>query len=152
MTKETRVILKELEERICRIEKKLDAIETDENPKMKERQLKKEITKLMRELGIPANLLGYYYIRETIILILQREDSYVNQEVKVLYPDIAKKFNTTWQRVERAIRHCIEVSFTRGNLKKIDEIFGYTISFEKGRPTNSEFLFLLADEIENKIE
>lgn len=126
-----------------------------ETVKNEEKQLKKEITKLMRELGIPANLLGYQYIREEIRLILQaylQEDLYVNQEVKVLYPDIAKKFNTTWQRVERAIRHCIEVSFTRGNLKKIDEIFGYTISFEKGRPTNSEFLFLLADEIENKIE
>ena len=171
MTKETRVILKELKEEIYRIEKMVDELivrETSENPKMEkqktiveelptveieEKQLRKETTELMRELGIPASLSGYKYIREAVVLLLQDQGQFYDRQVtKGLYPDIAKKFKTTWSRVERAIRHCIEVVFVRGNMKKIEEVFSYTTSMDRGKPTNSEFLFLLADEIQNKIE
>lgn len=103
------------------------------------------ITKLMHEIGIKANLRGYYYIREAIC-ISARDMEKIKYITKELYPNIAKKYSTTPSRVERAIRHAIEVTWLKGNIDVIDKIFGYTVS-NKERPTNSEFIAMIADKI-----
>ena len=104
------------------------------------------ITKIMLSVGIPANLKGYRYIREAIKMTL--EDVNKLQRITAeLYPEIAKKFNTSATRAERAMRHAIEVAWARGNMDIIDEIFGYTIQTGKGRPTNSEFIAIISDKV-----
>lgn len=108
--------------------------------------LELDVTKLLHEIGIPAHIKGYQYLRDAIIISVEDEDLIVSV-TKVLYPTIAKKHNTTSSRVERAIRHAIEVAWTRGRLDTIYEVFGYTINNGKGKPTNSEFIALLTDKI-----
>ena len=104
------------------------------------------VTNMIHEVGVPANIKGYLFLREAIMMVVNDINS-VNQITKVLYPDIALKFNTTPPRVERAIRHAIEVAWGRGNQDLIENLFGYTVSSDKGKPTNSEFIALLADKI-----
>lgn len=104
------------------------------------------ITQLMIELGMSANLLGFNYIREAIRLSVI-DIGILNAITKRLYPDIAKQFKTTPSRVERAIRHSIEVAWSKGNLKTVNSIFGYTIAANKGKPTNSEFIAMISDKI-----
>ena len=108
--------------------------------------LETDITKMLHELGIPAHIKGYQYLREAILIAVADMDV-INAVTKVLYPEIAKKNYTSSSRVERAIRHAIEVAWGRGSLEVIDELFGYTISTGKGKPTNSEFIALIADKI-----
>ena len=103
------------------------------------------ITKLMHEIGIRANLSGYYYIREAICISVKDMEK-IKCTTKELYPDIAEKYSTTASRVERAIRHAIAVTWLRGNIDVINSIFGYTVS-NKERPTNSEFIAMIADKI-----
>ena len=112
---------------------------------MKE-HLETDITKMLHELGIPAHIKGYQYLRDAIAMSVEDQEM-MSSVTKILYPAIAKRNQTTASRVERAIRHAIEVAWGRGSLEVIDELFGYTISTGKGKPTNSEFIALIADKI-----
>lgn len=108
--------------------------------------LRKEITKLLRTLGMPSHVLGYEYTREAILIALGNKD--IRRSItKELYPTVARAFNTTPSRVERAIRHAIEVAWDRGDLDTFQKFFGFTVSAKKGKPTNSEFLSALADHL-----
>lgn len=113
--------------------------------------LENRVTNMLHEIGIPAHIKGYHYLRDAIIMAVDDMDV-LNAITKVLYPTIAKMHQTTASRVERAIRHAIEVAWSRGKLDTLDELFGYTVSNGKGKPTNSEFIALIADTIrlENK--
>ncbi len=104
------------------------------------------VTNIIHEVGVPAHIKGYQYLREAIIMVVNNIDI-INQITKQLYPEIAFKFNTTPSRVERAIRHSIEVAWGRGNQKVVESIFGYTVSADKGKPTNSEFIAMIADKL-----
>ena len=108
--------------------------------------LEERVTKVMHELGVPAHIKGYQYMREAIMLVV-KDASLVNSITKLLYPQIAKTFYTSASRVERAIRHAIEVAWERGDTDVIQSWFGYTVSAQKGKPTNSEFIALVADQI-----
>ena len=112
-----------------------------------------EITSILHDVGIPAHIKGYLFLREAILRVYNNQE-YLGQITKSLYPDIAKKFSSSSSRVERAIRHAIEVAWNRGNVDCIDNIFGYTISADKAKPTNSEFIAMIADKliIEHKIK
>lgn len=109
-------------------------------------QLEKEVTDILHEIGIPAHIKGYMYLRTAIIETYLNTD-FLGQITKVLYPEIARRYKTTSSRVERAIRHAIEVAWNRGNIDAIDEIFAYTISATKAKPTNSEFIAMIADKL-----
>ena len=111
-----------------------------------EKTLETQVTSIIHEVGVPAHIKGYQYLREAIIMSVNDMDM-LNSITKVLYPGIAKRFDTTPSRVERAIRHAIEVAWSRGKMDTIDEMFGYTISNGKGKPTNSEFIALITDRI-----
>lgn len=111
-----------------------------------QKDLESEVTSIIHELGVPAHIKGYQYLRDGIVMSVQDVDM-LNSITKVLYPTIAKKHRTTPSRVERAIRHAIEVAWNRGKMDTIDEMFGYTISNYKGKPTNSEFIALITDRI-----
>lgn len=119
--------------------------------KKQEYNLETCVTDMIHEIGIPAHIKGYHYLRDAIIMAVDDMDV-LNAITKVLYPTIAKMHQTTASRVERAIRHAIEVAWSRGKLDTLDELFGYTVSNGKGKPTNSEFIALIADTIrlENK--
>ena len=104
------------------------------------------VTNIIHEVGVPAHIKGYQYLREAIIMVVNDIDV-INQITKSLYPQIAHKFNTTPSRVERAIRHAIEVAWGRGQQEAVENIFGYTISAAKGKPTNSEFIAMIADKL-----
>ena len=106
--------------------------------------LETKVTNILHEIGVPAHIRGYHYMREAIIMSVNDMDV-LNYITKELYPSIAKKCNTTPSRVERAIRHAIEVAWNRGKIDAIDALFGYTIDNHKGKPTNSEFIALIAD-------
>lgn len=109
-------------------------------------ELEREVTDCILDLGIPAHIKGYYYIRTAIIMSVA-DPEVMHAVTKILYPAIAKKFGTSPSRVERAIRHAIEVAWERGDIDKLQSVFGYTVSVHKGKPTNSEFIALLADKI-----
>jgi two-component system response regulator (stage 0 sporulation protein A) len=111
-----------------------------------EEQLENVVTEIIHEVGVPAHIKGYQYLREAIMMSVNDMDM-LNSITKILYPGIAKKFDTTPSRVERAIRHAIEVAWSRGKMDTIDELFGYTVSNGKGKPTNSEFIALITDRI-----
>ena len=102
------------------------------------------VTDIIHEIGVPAHIKGYQYLREAIILTIKDMDM-INAVTKVLYPEVAKKFSTTPSRVERAIRHAIEVAWDRGDIEILQKFFGYTVSNIKGKPTNSEFIAMIAD-------
>lgn len=108
--------------------------------------LETRVTDMIHEIGIPAHIKGYHYLRDAIIMAIEDMDV-LNAITKVLYPTIAKHHQTTSSRVERAIRHAIEVAWSRGKLDTLDDLFGYTVSNGKGKPTNSEFIALIADTI-----
>lgn len=121
-------------------------VPNDELERYQKVKLENEITEILHEVGIPAHIKGYTYLRSSII------EAYYNHELlgqvtKVLYPDIARMYNTTSSRVERAIRHAIEVAWNRGNTEAIDSIFGYTVSAVKSKPTNSEFIAMISDKL-----
>ncbi len=124
--------------------KKINPYEKKED--FNERNLEGEVTAIIHEIGVPAHIKGYQYLREAIIMSVM-DIEMLNSITKILYPTIAKKYQTTPSRVERAIRHAIEVAWSRGKMDTIDELFGYTINNGKGKPTNSEFIALIADKI-----
>ena len=106
-----------------------------------------EITTLLHEIGVPAHIKGYQYLREAIMITVQDMDV-INAVTKVLYPEVAKRFCTTPSRVERAIRHAIEVAWDRGDIETLQKYFGYTVNSAKGKPTNSEFIAMIADRLQ----
>lgn len=107
------------------------------------------ITNILHEVGVPAHIKGYTYLRDAVKMVIA-DSTYLHGITKILYPEIAKKYDTTPSRVERAIRHAIEVAWTRGRVETIDLIFGYTIDQNKGKPTNSEFIAMIADKIKSE--
>jgi two-component system response regulator (stage 0 sporulation protein A) len=118
------------------------SIRTEQKPK----NLDASITSIIHEIGVPAHIKGYLYLREAISMVYN-DIELLGSITKVLYPDIAKKYNTTASRVERAIRHAIEVAWSRGNIDSISSLFGYTVSMSKAKPTNSEFIAMVADKL-----
>lgn len=108
--------------------------------------LEATVTDIIHEIGVPAHIKGYHYLREAIILTINDMDM-INAVTKVLYPEVAKRFSTTPSRVERAIRHAIEVAWDRGDVETLQKFFGYTVSGVKGKPTNSEFIAMIADSL-----
>jgi two-component system response regulator (stage 0 sporulation protein A) len=128
-------------------------IRTDYTPDIKsfrnispKRNLEVEVTSIMHEIGVPAHIKGYQYLRDAIMMVVKDIDI-INSITKQLYPTIAREYNTTPSRVERAIRHAIEVAWSRGQVDAIDSIFGYTVNLGKGKPTNSEFIAMVADKL-----
>ncbi len=111
-----------------------------------ELSLEKQITAIISDVGIPAHVKGYHFVRYAIILALKSPES-VNSITKFIYPEVSKRFGTTPSRVERAIRHAIEVAWERGNIETINRLFGYSVSDAKGKPTNSEFIAMIADSL-----
>ncbi|OEH94500.1 sporulation transcription factor Spo0A [Bacillus solimangrovi] len=122
------------------------SIRTSSTPVNRERNLDANITSIIHEIGVPAHIKGYLYLREAISMVY-KDIELLGSITKVLYPDIAKKYNTTASRVERAIRHAIEVAWSRGNIDSISNLFGYTVSVTKAKPTNSEFIAMVADKL-----
>ena len=118
----------------------------NESEKLQKVKIENEITEILHEVGIPAHIKGYMYLRSAIMTTYYNIEI-LGQVTKVLYPDIARKYNTTSSRVERAIRHAIEVAWNRGNTEAIDEIFGYTVSASKSKPTTTEFIAMIADRL-----
>lgn len=116
-----------------------------------EADLQETVSDIMHELGVPAHIKGYQYLRESIILTVNSPDI-MGSVTKVLYPTVAKTFNTTASRVERAIRHAIEVAWDRGDIDVLNSYFGYTIQTSRGKPTNSEFIAMIADKLRLKMK
>ena len=110
------------------------------------RNLEQDVTDMIHEIGVPAHIKGYQYLREAIMMSVD-DPAMISSITKILYPTIAKRFQTTPSRVERAIRHAIEVAWNRGKMETLAAMFGYTINTGKGKPTNSEFIALIADKI-----
>ena len=117
----------------------------------KEANIEAMVTSMIHEIGVPAHIKGYQYLREAIILAV-KDMEVINAITKVLYPQVAKTFSTTPSRVERAIRHAIEVAWDRGDLETLQRFFGYTVSNSKGKPTNSEFIALIADKLQLQLK
>lgn len=109
-------------------------------------RLEREVTAVIHEVGVPAHIKGYQYVREAIVIAVQ-DMEVINAVTKVLYPEVARRYNTTPSRVERAVRHAIETAWDRGDLETLQRYFGYTVSNIKGKPTNSEFIAMIADRI-----
>ena len=132
--------------RVFSDETKINETHVNETEKIQKVKIENEITEILHEVGIPAHIKGYMYLRTAIMKTYDNIDI-LGQVTKVLYPEIARNYNTTSSRVERAIRHAIEVAWNRGNTEAIDDIFGYTVSASKSKPTNSEFIAMIADKL-----
>ena len=132
-------------------ETKSKYIEINSIDKKNQENLEALVTNIIHEIGVPAHIKGYQYLREAIMMVVQDIDI-INQITKQLYPEIAEKYRTTPSRVERAIRHAIEVAWARGKNDAVESIFGYTVSAAKGKPTNSEFIAMIADKLRLEIK
>ena len=136
---------------------RLEEIRGGENLRLAERRrpdknsIENMVTGIIHEIGVPAHIKGYQHLREAIIIAVNDMDV-INAITKVLYPQVAKTFQTTPSRVERAIRHAIEVAWDRGDLDTLQRFFGYTVSNTKGKPTNSEFIALIADKLQLQLK
>lgn len=124
----------------------LPTISYQQNVLRETHDLESDITKIFHEIGVPAHIRGYLYLREAITMVYN-DIELLSSITKILYPEIAKTYNTTASRVERAIRHAIEVAWSRGNIDAISDLFGYTIDVAKAKPTNSEFIAMIADKL-----
>ena len=113
---------------------------------LEKKSLETQVTDIIHEIGVPAHIKGYQYLRTAIVMCVEDMEM-LSSITKLLYPTIAKKYKTTSSRVERAIRHAIEVAWSRGRMDTIDSMFGYTVNYGKGKPTNSEFIALITDRI-----
>ena len=132
-------------------ETKTQYIDIPQIDKKDEDSLEALVTNVIHEVGVPAHIKGYQYLREAIMMVVNNIDI-INQITKQLYPEIASKYHTTPSRVERAIRHAIEVAWGRGEPSVVESIFGYTVSASKGKPTNSEFIAMIADKLRLEIK
>ena len=121
------------------------------NMPIDENNLESVITDIIHDIGVPAHIKGYNYLRNAIDLCIH-DDEFINSITKLLYPTVAKNFSTTSSRVERAIRHAIEVAWNRGREEVLTDIFGYTIDTNKGKPTNGEFIAMISDSIKLKMK
>jgi two-component system response regulator (stage 0 sporulation protein A) len=128
---------------------KISAYENKSSGNYMERNLESDVTNIIHEIGVPAHIKGYQYLRDAIMMSVNDAEM-LNSITKLLYPSIAKRHKTTPSRVERAIRHAIEVAWSRGQVDTINRIFGYTIHNDKGKPTNSEFIAMVADKLRLK--
>ena len=142
---------KQLDERIRRVFSGRNAgrhFSSDE----KSPDIETQVTKVIHQIGVPAHIKGYQYLRTAIMLTIEDTDI-INSVTKILYPSVAKKYSTTSSRVERAIRHAIEVAWDRGDVETLNSYFGYTIQNNRGKPTNSEFIAMIADNLrlQNKL-
>ncbi len=118
-------------------------------PQTEPADLEAQVTKIIHQIGVPAHIKGYQYLRTAIIMTVSNND-YINSVTKVLYPAVAKEYNTTSSRVERAIRHAIEVAWDRGDVDVLNSFFGYTVQTSRGKPTNSEFIAMISDNLRLK--
>ena len=134
-------------ERVRQLANGVPAGEAGEQDETQSRNLESTVTAIIHEIGVPAHIKGYQYLRESI-LIAVKDMEVINAVTKILYPEVAKRFGTTASRVERAIRHAIEVAWDRGDLETLQKYFGYTVSNAKGKPTNSEFIAMIADRLQ----
>ena len=128
-----------------------ESLRTPVPRKVDKTSIESMVTNIIHEIGVPAHIKGYQYLREAIIIAVDDMDV-INAITKVLYPQVAKTFQTTPSRVERAIRHAIEVAWDRGDLDTLQSFFGYTVSNTKGKPTNSEFIALIADRLQLQLK
>ena len=132
------------------LERMRQAVRNGETEEESPVALERLVTSIIHEVGVPAHIKGYQYVREAIILAVQDMDV-INAVTKVLYPEVARRYNTTPSRVERAVRHAIETAWDRGDLETLQRYFGYTVSGVKGKPTNSEFISMIADRLRLQI-
>lgn len=130
---------------------KVSGISQSINAPIDENNLQSVITDIIHDIGVPAHIKGYNYLRNAIDLCIH-DDEFINSITKMLYPTVAKNFSTTSSRVERAIRHAIEVAWNRGREEVLTDIFGYTIDTNKGKPTNGEFIAMISDSIKLKMK
>ena len=136
---------------------KLSGWQTEKTPLMVDKtcitdsDLEVMVTDIIHQIGVPAHIKGYHYLREAIILSIKNSEI-INSVTKLLYPTVAKKYSTTPSRVERAIRHAIEVAWDRGDIDVLNGYFGYTIQVERGKPTNSEFIAMISDKMRLKLK
>jgi len=128
------------------MENEEDMVKQKENDAEYQLHIEKKVTSILHEIGVPAHIRGYHYMREAIVMAINNMEI-LNFITKELYPNIGKKMDTTSSRVERAIRHAIEVAWSRGKVDVINNLFGYTVDDTKGKPTNSEFIALIADKL-----
>ena len=138
--------IKNMADRIVKMSKARDDISISGTKTEAAADLEMTVTKIIHQIGVPAHIKGYHYLREAIILSVKNNEI-INSVTKILYPTVAKKHNTTSSRVERAIRHAIEVAGDRGDIDVLNSYFGYTIQNERGKPTNSEFIAMIADKL-----
>lgn len=138
--------IREVSGKLKPVIKKQSVLKTSAAKAQEPQNLNASITNIIHEIGVPAHIKGYMYLREAISMVYN-DIELLGSITKVLYPDIAKKFKTTSSRVERAIRHAIEVAWSRGNIDSISSLFGYTVSMSKAKPTNSEFIAMVADKL-----
>lgn len=131
-------------ELLNRLKKSTPSVITD--TPISSHELESQISSVLHEVGVPAHIMGYRYLKDAILLSITDRSS-VNAITKTLYPEIASQHHTTSSRVERAIRHAIEVAWARGNMEVLERIFGYTVNPNSGRPTNSEFIALISDNL-----
>ena len=125
--------------------KRKDDKKQEENPTQSV-DLEAQVTKIIHQIGVPAHIKGYQYLRTAILMTIE-DNEIINSVTKILYPSVAKKYATTTSRVERAIRHAIEVAWDRGDIDTLNSYFGYTIQNNRGKPTNSEFIAMIADRL-----
>ncbi len=137
-----------LAERIRRLLRQREANNSHSEPPVSREavELETQVTKVIHQIGVPAHIKGYQYLRTAIIMTINDNDV-INSVTKVLYPTVAKRYSTTSSRVERAIRHAIEVAWDRGDVDVLNSYFGYTIQTNRGKPTNSEFIAMIADNL-----
>ena len=121
------------------------------NTTVSDSDLELMVTDIIHQIGVPAHIKGYHYLREAIMLSIKNAEI-INSVTKLLYPTVAKKYATTASRVERAIRHAIEVAWDRGDIDVLNGYFGYTIQVERGKPTNSEFIAMISDKLRLKLK
>ena len=136
--------LKSLEDIIIKVTRSKRS--NNELIELQDKGIQIQITRLLHELGIPSHIKGYQYIRSAILMVYDNP-SFIGGITKELYPDLSTKFNTSIQRVERAIRHAIEVSWLRGDIDFMEEIFGHSVDIDRAKPTNSEFIVTIADKL-----
>lgn len=133
---------------MLKAKRKISDIQSDQSINT---DMEAQVTKIIHQIGIPAHIKGYQYLRSAILMTINDSDI-INSVTKVLYPSVAKKFSTTTSRVERAIRHAIEVAWDRGDVDTLNSFFGYTIQNARGKPTNSEFIAMIADNLRLKFK
>ncbi|MDD6799616.1 MAG: sporulation transcription factor Spo0A [Firmicutes bacterium] len=138
-----------LNERILRICANRTSTSEKQRPASPQTDMETQVTKVIHQIGVPAHIKGYQYLRTAILMTIEDNDV-INSVTKILYPSVAKKYSTTSSRVERAIRHAIEVAWDRGDLDTLNSYFGYTIQNNRGKPTNSEFIAMIADNLRLK--